>query len=341
MRRAAWLLAACLLSGCGGGRDEKALNVYTWSAYFPPEVVADFTKRTGIRVNLDTYDSNEELLAKLQSGVAGYDLCVPSDYMVKVMIAEKLLAPLPKDRITHLANLDGKLLDKKFDPGNVYSIPYFFGTTGIGFDRRVAGEVTSWQAVFDEKLAGRILMLDDMRECFGAALRDAGRSCNETDPARVREAAEKLKAQKRLVKAYNSADFASILAAGDVAVAMGYSGQLAAAVRADPARLGYVVPKEGATVWMDNLAIPAGAAHVDAAVAFIDFVLEPEIGARIVDTVSYGSANAAARPLVRPEILNDAAVFPPDDVLARCELMEDVGETTTLYDRLWAEVKNQ
>ncbi|HVT15054.1 MAG TPA: spermidine/putrescine ABC transporter substrate-binding protein [Thermoanaerobaculia bacterium] len=324
------------------GQGDRRLNVYIWTNYLPDEVVAEFRRRTGIEVTVDTYSANEALLAKLQSGVADYDVVVPSDYMLKGLIPQGLLAELDHARLPRLGNLDRRFLGQRFDPGNRYSLPYLWGTTGLGYDRRkVAAPIESWQAAFDPRYAGRILMLDDMREVFGAALKLMGRSLNERDPAVLRRAAEMLKAQKRLVRTYNSSDFANLLAAGDVDVAQGYNGELAKVATRDPARLAYVVPKEGSTLWIDNLVIPRSARHRDAAYAFLDYLLEPAVAARIVNSVHYASANRAALPLVAPAIRANSAIYPPPSVLDRCELIEDLGPVTTLLDRLWTEIKAQ
>jgi spermidine/putrescine-binding protein len=316
------------------------LNIYIWTNYLPAEVVAEFERRTGIRVNVDTYSSNEALLDKLQSGVADYDLVVPSDYMLQILVPQRLLLPLDRRRLPRFANLDRRFLDRKFDPGNRCSLPYLWGTTGIGYDRRkVAAPVDSWQALFDPRYAGRILMLDDMREAFGAALRLDGRPLNERDPAALRRAAARLAAQKPLVRTYNSSDFANLLAAGDVDLAQGYNGELAKVVARDPHRFAYVIPREGGTLWIDSLAIPSTARNLDSAYAFLDYVLEPAVAARIVTGVRYASANQAALPLIAPEIRNDPAVYPAAEALDRCQLIEDLGATTPLLDRLWTEVK--
>jgi spermidine/putrescine-binding protein len=341
------LLAALALAGCGGSGDQqdraaRRLNLYIWTEYLPQSVLDQFTERTGIEVNVDFYDSNEALLEKLQSGVADYDVVVPSDYMIKILAAEGLIQPLDPARLRHVANLDPRLLDQAFDPGNRHCMPYFWGTTGFGYDRVAAGgPVDSWQALLDPAHGGRILMLDDMREAFAVALKVLGHSLNSTDPEVLREAAELLKRQKPLVKTYNSSDFANLLAAGDVDFAHGYNGELAEAVAQEPERLAYVVPKEGATLWMDGLCIPTGARHVEAAHEFLDFVMEPEIAGAIVNGTSYASANLAARAFIEPAILGDPAIYPDDEVLARCELIEDLGETTTLLDRYWTEIKAQ
>jgi len=338
-----FLISALLVfaTACGKAPDKK-LNIYIWTNYLPDDVLADFERRTGIDATVDTYDSNEALLEKLQSGVADYDVVVPSDYMLRTLTRENLLLALDRGRLKGFANLDPRFLNQEFDPGNRCSIPYLWGTTGLGYDRRKVGApLESWQAVFDERFQGRILMLDDPREVFGVALKLMGRSINETDPAILRKAAERLQAQKRLVKTYNSSDFANLLAAGDVDVAHGWNGELAEVVAKDPQRFAYVVPKEGSTLWIDSLAIPARAGHLEEAYEFLNFVLEPEVAARIVDGVHYAGANKAAWSRIAPEIRNDPSIYPPEEVLDRCELIEDLGATTELIDELWTEVKAQ
>lgn len=344
-RLAAMLIAAlCAVlsfTGCGK-RERNVVNLFIWSAYLPDEVIAEFTHRTGIRVRYDTYDSNEALLEKLQSGVADYDIVVPSDYMVQILAAEGLIQEIDHERIATWGNLNPKFLNKDFDPENKYSLPYFWGTTGIGFNRQKFPDgVDSWGVLFDPANAGRILMLDDVREVFAVALKYLGHSVNETDPESLRKAADLLKQQKRLVKTYNSGDFHNILASGDVDLAHGYNGQIAEVVSANPERLGYVVPKEGSVFWMDNICIPAKARNVDNAYAFISFIMEPEINAKIVNAVSYASANQAAKKFIDPAILEDQAIYPPEDVLERCEFIKDLGETATLLDALWTEIKAQ
>ena len=338
----ACLVAMFMLAGCGKQGDQKTLNIYIWSAYLPDDVIQKFTEKTGIKVNYDTYDSNEALLEKLQSGVADYDIVVPSDYMVKILINQKLIQAMDRARIADFGNLDPRFLNKKFDPNNEYSVPYFWGTTGIGYNKKnVTEPVDSWGILFNEKYNGRVLMLDDMRECFAVALKYRGHSLNETNPDAIKEAAELLKQQHRLVKTYNSGDFHNILAAGDVDLAHGYNGQLAEVAALEPEKLGYIVPKEGGTFWMDNLCIPAKSRNPDSAYAFLNFVLEPEIGAEIVNAVSYASANMAARPFIKPEILQDQAIYPNDDILSRCEFIEDIGEAITAMDEYWTEIKAQ
>ena len=321
---------------------DKKLNIFIWSEYLPESVVEKFTAKTGVKVTIDTYDANEALEAKLQSGVADYDLVVPSDYMVRKLIVQKLIQPIDASKLQNLKNLDPRFLNKKFDPENKYSLPYFWGTTGLGYNKQqIKDPVDSWQVLFDPKNKGRILMLDDMRECFAVALKSMGKSLNNTEPATMKQAGALLTKQKALVKTYNSGDFANILAAGDVAFAHGYNGQIAAVVREHPDKLAYVVPKEGATFWMDNVCIPAKARHAEIALQFIDFILEAENGAEIVNSMSYASANAAAKKFIKPELLGDKTLYPDDATIARCEFIEDIGEAVTPMDELWTEIKAQ
>ena len=277
LRMAAVLVVAAASAAvldCGGRKEpgadsaaahEKKLNLYIWSSYMPQDVLDDFTKQTGITVHYDLYDSNEPVLEKLQSGVADYDLVVPSDYMVRILIHLNLLQPLVKERLEGFGNLDPRFLNKGFDPANRYSLPYVWGTTGFGYSaERVKSRPNSWAPLFDPANKGQILMLDDMRECFSVALKYMGESINTRDPAILKKAAELLKKQKSLVKTYNSSDFENILASGDVTYAHGYNGQIAKVMAANPGRFGYVVPKEGATIWVDSVCVPAQARHTDA-----------------------------------------------------------------------------
>jgi spermidine/putrescine-binding protein len=348
------LLSAAALaaaSGCGrakenpaeaaAGAHEKKLNLYIWSSYMPQDVLNDFTRQTGIAVHYDLYDSNEPVLEKLQSGVADYDLVVPSDYMVRILIHLNLLKPLEKERLQGLSNLDPRFLNKGFDPANRYSLPYVWGTTGFGYSsERVKGTVNSWAPLFDPANKGQILMLDDMRECFSAALKFLGESINTRDPAILKRAAELLKKQKPLVKTYNSSDFENILAAGDVTYAHGYNGQIAKVIAANPGRFVYVVPKEGATIWVDSVCIPAHARHIDSIYAFLNFILDPKVNARIINAISYASGNGAALTWIKPEITHDPAIYAPEEALARCEFVEDIGEATELMDEYWTEIKS-
>jgi len=337
---------AFIAGGCKKGTStasstagERVVNVCSWSEYLPQDVRDAFTAKTGIKVNLTLYESNEMLLDKLQTGVADLDLVVPSDYTVAILKRQNMVQKIDASKIPNWRNLDPRLMGRAYDPQNEYAMPIFWGTTGIGFNRQALGNVDSWSVMFDEKNAGKILMLKDSRECLAAALKLMGKSINEKDPAVLRQAGEMLKNQKRLVKVYTSDDFDQTLGRGDVMLAHGFNGQLAKLVATDKAKFGYVVPKEGATMWIDAFCIPAKAKHVAEAHEFLNYLLDAKVGAQLVNSVSYASSNTAARAEIKPEILNDPAIYPPDDVIKRCEVMEDVGDPTMdLIDKIWQEV---
>jgi len=334
------LLATAAFSGSAAA-PQRVLNLYTWSGYVSPKQVDEFKRRTGVHIQVDLFDNNEALLAKLQSGVVTYDLVVPSDYMVGILARQGLLRPLDHNRLPHMDNLVDRFLDPPYDPGNRYTVPYVWGTTGIGYRKdKVLEPVDSWDDMWDPRYRDRIGMLDDMRENFTAALFKLGFDSNSTDPQEIAAARDLLLQQKPLVKTYNSSNFEELLLSGDVWLHQSYNGQVAKAALEDP-RIGYVIPKEGTTIWVDNLAIPIRAADPDLAYLFIDYVLEPKTAAEILNATLYSTPNRAARPFVRPELLTNPAIFPPEELLAKCEFARDLGRAITLYDRYWTEIKSR
>jgi spermidine/putrescine transport system permease protein len=332
------LLGAPFLAGGPGGGAARELNLYIWSGYIAPETIRRFEQRHGVRVNLDLYDSNEALLAKVSAGNAGYDILCPSNYIVEILLQQGRLRPLDHSALPHLANVDARFLDRPFDPGNRHSIPYVWGTAGIGYRRSRTGSVDSWAAMWDPRFKGRILMLDDARESLGAALRWKGYSLNTTARGPLRMAQRLLIEQKPLVRTYNTSNYEDILLSGDVWLAHGWSGQFAKAMDADP-DIDYVIPREGSSLFLDNLVIPIDAPHPELAHAFMDYVMEAEVAAEICATMRYSTPNRAALPLLPEKVRRNPATFPPDDALARAELIVDIGEATVLFDRLWTEVK--
>jgi spermidine/putrescine transport system permease protein len=340
---AAGLSLLVLFAAGGQGRAAPGgnLNIFIWSNYLPDGVVSEFERRFDAKVTIELYDSNEALLAKLQSGGVSYDLIVPSDYMVAVLREQGLLEGIDRERITGFSNLDPQFVGLGYDPRNLYAVPYMWGTTGIAYRRdKVAGEIESWAALLDERYRDRISMLDDVRETLGAALKYLGKSLNSTDEGEIARAAEVLIGQKPLVKAYDSGGFDQLLLSGDVWIAQAYSGQIARAM-VDDERIGYAIPREGCTFFIDNLCIPKGAQNPELALQFISFVLEAKTAAEIANQTGYSTANLAARPLIRPELLTNEAAYPARESLERCELIEDVGAAVGIYDRWWTEIKSR
>ncbi|HJQ26572.1 MAG TPA: extracellular solute-binding protein [Blastocatellia bacterium] len=338
---AAMLLLGFALGGQGRAAKGGELNIYIWSNYLPDNVIAEFERRYDAKVNVELYDSNEALLAKLQSGGASFDIVVPSDYMVTILKGQGMLEEVDRDHLTNFSNLDPQFVGLPYDPTNQFSVPYMWGTTGIAYRKdKVTGPIASWSVLWDANYKDRISMLDDVRETFGATLKSMGKSLNDTAAADIAAAAARLMEQKPLVKAYDSGGFDQLLLSGDVWVAQAYSGQIAKAM-AENSQIGYVIPKEGCTMFVDNLCIPRVARNRALAVAFINFVLEARTAAEIANGTGYSSPNLAARSFIRPELLANEAAYPPREALERCELIEEVGAAITTFDRYWTEIKSR
>ena len=310
------------------------LNFYNWTEYIDPELVSQFETEYGVDVVEDFYDSNEAMLAKLQSG-AVYDLIVPSDYMVAIMIDEGLLAEVQKDAVPNVSNLDPFFADPAYDPGGVYSVAYQWGTTGLGVDMSVVGEdfEPSWALVFDPELAaqypGGLSLLNDPRETLGAALKYLGYSLNSTSEAELQEAADLIAGVKDYIAAFDSDNFAELLVTGEVAVSHGYSGGYFAAIDDTEEgwdRYTYVIPEEGGTVWIDNMAVPTTAEHPCTAHTFMNFLLDAENGAALTNWNYYASPNAASEEFILPEVLEDETIYPSEELSERLEIITDTGD---------------
>jgi spermidine/putrescine-binding protein len=252
-----------------------------------------------------------------------------------------LLRPIDRSRLTNWHYLDPDFLHAPYDPENRYTVPYTFVVTGIGYRRdKVPEPVEHWDALWDTRYRGRIAMLDDQRECFAAALRRRGASPNSRDEQEIARAANDLMAQKPLVKAYDSATFEQLLLNGEAWLVHGFNGQIAKAARQNP-DIAFVVPQEGGTRAVDCLAIPVNAAHPELAEQFIDYVLEPQASAEIVQVTGYGTPNRAVRDFLPPDWANNPYVFPPETWLRRCAVIEDVGAILPRYDYYWTVIKSR
>lgn len=340
----AFLLLACQPAPDNGKKPipragTPTLYYFTWTDYVGPDLLEAFERQTGVRVVVDTFSSNEELLAKLQSGAAGYDVTVPSDFMVSIMIKQGLLAELDLSRIPNARKLDPALEKLPVDPEHRYSVPYLWGTVGIGYDASViTTPPDSWMVLWDERYRGKISMLNDQREVFGAVLRSMGHSVNTRDPAVIEQAKAKLLRQKPLVKTYTSDHVDHLLASGEVVLAHGWGGPVARAMALRPS-IRYVVPKEGATIWADCLVVPKTSRNKELAMAFINYLLDREVAARTSERLLFASANREARALVKSSVRDNPAIYPDEATLGRLEWMLDVGEALRFYDRAWTELK--
>jgi spermidine/putrescine-binding protein len=310
------------------------MNLYIWSDYLAPDTIADFERETGIRVTVDTYESNEELAAKLLAGAQGYDVIVPSSYILPSLVSAGLVLQIPSGALTNLGNIAPMFRLAAANAHPDYAVPYQWGVSGIAWRRDKIPELpATWGVFLDPAHAGRMTMMDDGREVLGAMLRYRGHSINSTDPAELDQAKVDALAARPNLLAYVSAPVKGQLVAGDVWIAQLWNGDAAQARREAPG-IEFLVPLEGSTVWTDFLAIPANAPNVAEALRFIDYILRPEVGAAIATATGYGSANAAATALMPNPI-----AYPSADEMARLEFQHDLGPATELVDRLWTEVK--
>lgn len=328
--------------GCGRGPSESGLDrevyLFNWGDYIEPAVLADFTREFGVRVVQDNYASNEDLLAKLQAGGVGYDVIVPSDYMVEVMIKEGLLEELDKKNLPNLRHIGARHLGLPYDPENRYCVPYLWGTTGLAYDADKVSRPESWWVLWDVTYRGQISMLNDQREALAVALRLLGHPINSTDPTELEAAKTLLQRQKVLVRTYNSENYDQLLLQGEVVLAHAWNGDVAKVAEEKPS-LKYVIPREGGTVFHDNLCIPRTSRRVGTAETFINYLLRPDVAAQIVRYTMQASPNEAARSHLPQSILENRAVYPSSEMMARLEAIRDVGQSLVLYDRIWTEIK--
>ena len=338
----ALLLLACSdssLPSPSGKSDKPTLYFYTWSDYVDPEIMAAFEGSRGVKVVVDTFSSNEELLAKVQAGMIGYDVVVPSDFMAGIMGRLGLLAKLDLKRIPHVQDLELHLSNLPFDPTQQFAIPYLWGTVGIGYNSEFVPDVpTSWDILWDPQYSGRISMLNDQREVFGLALRALGYSLNSNNPRLIQEAKNKLIVQKPLVKAYTSELYDHLLVSGDVVLAHAWGGPVARAMRENPS-IRYAIPQEGGTIWTDCLAVLASSEKKMLAMDFMNYLLSEQVALQTSERLMFASANRHVRSQLPQEIRDNIAVYPPDAILPRMEWMEDVHEAIRDYDRAWTELK--
>jgi putrescine transport system substrate-binding protein len=358
MRALGAAAAALALAACGQGGGDKAgaqgageLRIYNWSDYIDPELLAEFTRETGIKVRYDTFDSNEVLETKVLQGNTGYDLVVPSNHNVPRYVQAGAVQKLDKSRLPGLANLSPETLRhmQPFDPGQAHTVPYMQGTIGLGYNADAVARrgvaMDSWAAVLDPANLAKlkdcgVYFLDASEDMYAVALHYLGKDPNSTNPADYAAATDLLLKVRPYVRKFHSSEYIDALANGDICVAIGYSGDvLQAADRAEEAKNGvkvaYAIPKEGTQVWFDVFAIPADAPNPAAAYRFLDFMLRPDIIARASNYTHYANANAKATPLLDAEVRDDPGVYPPPAIAQRLFV------TTTKDQALLREVNRQ
>ncbi|WMS44997.1 polyamine ABC transporter substrate-binding protein [Acuticoccus sp. MNP-M23] len=324
---------AALLIGAGPAMADGVVNVYNWSDYIDDSILAEFTEETGIKVQYDVFDSNELLEAKLLASGSGYDVVVPTAYFLSRQIQAGVFGELDKAELPNFKNLWDKILKQtdKYDANAEHAIPYMWGTTGFGYvedkilERMPDAPVDSWDMVFDPEIVSKfadcgVQLLDSPSDILPAALQYIGKDPNSTDPDDIKAAADLVQKIRPYVQKFHSSEYINGLAGGDICLAVGWSGDvLQARDRADEADNGvtvkYVIPKEGAQMWFDMMAIPADAPNRENAHAFLNFIMKPDVIAKVTDYVSYANANAASLDLIDEDVRTDPAVYPSDEVM--------------------------
>jgi putrescine transport system substrate-binding protein len=354
-------IVAAVAAGAPGAvaQKERFVNVYNWSDYIAPGVLEDFTKESGIRVRYDTFDSNDTLETKLLAGKSGYDVVVPTAYFLERQIKAGVFQKLDKAKLPNLVNVWPVIAERLavHDPGNLYAVNYMWGTVGIGFNvkklREILGPeavIDSWSLVFDPAKLARfkdcgVHMLDSPDDILPAALHYLGRNPNSVEPADLEAAAALVTKVRPFVRKFHSSEYLNGLASGEICLVVGWSGdikqaQKRAAEAKNGVEIGYAIPKEGAQMFFDNLAIPKDARNVDEALAFINYLLRPEVAAKNTNFLSYANGNLASQKLIDPAILSDRTIYPDAAMMARLYTINahDV-KTTRLMNRLWTRIK--
>lgn len=323
-----------------GFTGSNTLTIYNWGDYIDPELIDQFEEETGYVVSYETFDSNEAMYTKINQGGTGYDIAIPSEYMIERMVEEDMVMELDHSKIEGLEHIDPRFLDQPFDPGNRYSIPYFWGTLGIIYnDQYVENPLESWNDLWNAEYRDSMMVIDGAREMMGIGLQSEGYSLNETDPAILEAVAAKLKGMMPNVKAVIADEIKMYMIQEEAAIAVTFSGE-ASEMLWENEHLHYVIPPEGTNLWFDNIVIPETAENEEGAYAFINFMLDPEIAAVNAEYVGYSTPNQDAIPLMDPEITEDEQFYPSDEQVANMEVYENLGpEILALYNDLFLEVK--
>ena len=356
---AAAAMALAAIPAVGQAPKERNVNVFNWSDYIDPEVLTEFTKQTGIKVQYDTFDSNDTLETKLLAGKSGYDGVVPTAYFLERQIKAGVFQKLDKNKLANLGNAWPDIAQRLagYDPGNQYAVNYMWGTTGIGYNAKKArevlggdGKIDSWDIVFKPENLGKfkscgVHLLDSSDDILPAALKHLGFDPNSRSEAELQKAADLVAKIRPSVRKFHSSEYLNGLASGEICFAVGFSGdvkqaQKRAAEAKNGVEIAYAIPKEGAQLWFDNLAIPKDAKHVAEAHAFINYLQKPEVAAKNSNLISYANGNLASQKFVDKAVLDDRTIYPDEATMSRLYTMNaHDAKTTRLMNRLWTRIK--
>tara|TARA_Y100000588_G_C14191628_1_gene898278 strand:- start:444 stop:1481 length:1038 start_codon:yes stop_codon:yes gene_type:complete len=321
--------------------SKPVVNVYVWGGEIPRTLIHQFEKDTGIKVNFSTYDSNETMYTKLKaSRQMVYDVIMPSGYFVERMRQQGMLEQLDKSKLPNLKNISKIFTQSAFDPGNQYSVPINWGITGIFYnDKWVQDAPTSWASLWENKWSGKLMLLDDARETFSIALMKLGYSPNDKDPVHIREAFEALLQLAPNIKMFASDSVQAIIIDNDAIAGIAWNGDVFKA-KQENSKIQFVFPSEGAVIWVDGLAIPKNAPHMNEAYQFINYVLKPTSAKEIALREGYATTNKKGQMLLPEKIRDDKNIYPDETVLKRATIQRDVGpETLAIYNKYWQQLK--
>jgi spermidine/putrescine transport system substrate-binding protein len=331
-------IAACLVVFTPPAHAQEQLNIYNWGDYINPEVLTRFTEETGIKVSLDTYGTNEEMLAKIQSGATGYDIVFPSVHMRDIMQKLGLLHDAKVNTLKGFENIDPDNKRSKVDPESSFCLPYAWGAVGVFYNKAEAGEIKSWDDFFALPDRGKkITMLDDLRETIGVALIKNGHSVNTGDGDALKQAEAWLVERKDKISAF-SYDIVSLVQSGDIAAAHWYVGATLYTLE-EPDKLGFVIPEEGATMYQEDICVLKDAPNKDSAIRFFEFYLQPEIAALNTLQQVNGTANIPARVLLPDNLKSNPNTNPSPEVVSKLQIFEDLGNDLKKYNRVWTKVR--
>ncbi|MBE6058779.1 MAG: ABC transporter substrate-binding protein [Clostridium sulfidigenes] len=335
------VMVTAMLTGCGTKSSGDVLNIYNVGDYIDESLIEKFEEETGIKVVYETYDTNEIMYQKIKSGGSKYDLIVPSDYMIEKMKDEKLIQKIDYSNIPNYKNIDESFKKPSYDENDEYSVPYFWGTFGILYNKNMVSDpVDSWDILWNEKYSGEILMLDSVRDTMAIALMKLGYSQNSINEKELDKAKAELIAQRPLVRAYVNDEGKDRLLGEEAAMGIVYSGD-AVTLMDQNENLAYGIPKTGTNKWVDALCIPTDAENKDYAEKFINFMLEPENAVQNIDYIGYSTPNKAALEMLSQDVKSNPVAYPDKTLLDKCESFIDLGDNIKLYDERWIEIKSK
>lgn len=330
--------AAAALTGCSKS-NKPVLRIYTWADYLAPDLAKKFEQENGCTLQIDTFDSNEAMYAKLTAGATGYDILTPSSYMVKTLVRDKMLLPLDHGKLPNLKHVDEDYLKRALDPKMAHSVPYMMASTCLAWlASKVDDPVPSYSMLDRTDLKGRITLLDDMREVLGAALLSLGHSLNSKNPTELSAARDVAIRWKKNIAKFDSEQYKSGIASGEFHLVQGYAGDLLQ-VADENEDIVVKIPKEGSAFSCDDLCITVKSTQADLAHKFINFVTDPANAAANMNFIAFRAPNSGAYALLSEDFRGNDALFPEAEIFAKCELIDDLGDSLALWSKTWDEVK--